>query len=83
MENIASLLLPALLCVIALRLICVPVKWGLRLCSHGFSGLACLWLLNTVSGFTGLVLPINAATVLLSGFFGIPGTALVVLLEML
>ena len=83
MENLASLILPALLCLITFRLLYTPAKWLLRLCVQALCGLACLWLLNTASGFTGLILPINAVTVLLSGTLGIPGTALVVLLELL
>jgi len=83
MENLISFALPALLCLITFRLLYTPAKWLLRLFAQGTCGLVCLWLLNTVSGFTGLRLPINAATVLLSGALGIPGTALVVLLEVI
>ena len=83
MENLVSFALPALLCLITFRLLYTPAKWLLRLCIQGTCGLVCLWLLNTTSGFTGLTLPINAATVLLSGALGIPGTALVVLLEVI
>jgi hypothetical protein len=36
-----------------------------------------------VSSFTGLMLPINAVTVLLAGTLGAPGIALIVLLELL
>lgn len=83
METLASFALPMALCAIVLRLLYTPAKWLLQLGIRIFGGLACLWLLNTVSGFTGLVLPINAVTVLLCGTFGIPGTALVILLEIL
>ena len=83
MENIAAFALPALLCLITVRILYRPAKWLLRLVVHGACGLICLWLLNTASGFTGLTLPLNAVTVLLSGTLGIPGTALVVLLEMI
>ena len=83
METIAALALPALLCFITARVLYVPARWLFRIFVHAGCGLICLWLLNTVSGFTGLVLPINGATVLLSGALGLPGTALVVLLEML
>ena len=83
METLAAFALPALLCFITARILYTPARWIFRLCAHAACGLACLWLLNTASGFTGLVLPINGVTVLLSGALGIPGTALVVLLEML
>lgn len=83
MENFVSLIIPALLSILCVRALLTPMKWVLRLALHGLCGLLCLWLLNSVSGFTGLVLPINAVTVLLSGTLGMPGIALIALLEML
>ena len=83
MENIVSYALPVLLCFIAIRLLYVPARWILRVFAHAGCGLICLWLLNTASGVTGVALPINAVTVLLCGTLGIPGTALVVLMEMI
>ena len=83
MENFITLAIPALLSFILIRLLFVPMKWVLRLALHGGCGLLCLWLLNTVSGFTGLSLPINAVTVLLAGTLGAPGIALIALLELL
>ena len=83
MENAISLVLPALLVVIILKLLLRPLKWGLRTAVHAFGGFACLWLLNTASCFTGLSLPVNAVTVLLAGTLGIPGLALAAILELL
>ena len=81
MENVISLALPALLAVIALKLLLKPLKWGLRSAVHAFGGFACLWLINTTACITGLYLPVNAVTVLLTGTLGIPGLALIALLE--
>ena len=83
MENLVALAIPALLAVIVIRLLFKPIKWVVKLALHALAGFVCLWLLNTVSGFTGLVLPINAVTVLLSGTLGVPGIVLIVLLELL
>ena len=83
MENVISLALPALLAVIAAKLLLKPMKWGLRTAVHGLSGLLCLWLINAAACVTGLVLPVNAVTVLLAGTLGIPGLALVALLALL
>ena len=83
MENLIPLLLPAVLSVMGIGLMLKPMKWALRAALHGFGGFACLWLINSASVFTGLSLPLNAATVLLSGTLGIPGIALVALLEVL
>ena len=83
MENPVSFILAALLTLLAVRLLFVPAKWAVKTCVRGISGFACLWLMNTAACFTGLALPINAVTVLLTGTLGIPGIALVTLLEVL
>ena len=40
-------------------------------------------LLNTVSPFTGIAFPMNAVTVCLAGFLGLPGIGLLALLAVL
>ena len=76
MEELVTLLIPALLAVILVRLLLLPVKWFLKLSIHSACGFLCLWLLNCVSGFTGIVFPLNAVTVLTAGILGLPGIAL-------
>ncbi len=83
MENILALLIPALLAVLLIRLLVMPVKLAAKLLLHSAAGLLCLGLLNSVSGFTGIFFPINAVTVLIAGFLGLPGIALMTLLEVL
>ena len=83
MENIVMLLIPGLLLFILLRLLILPMKLILKLLLHSGCGFLCLWLLNTVSGFTGFYLPVNAVTVFIAGFLGIPGIGLIVLLEIM
>ena len=80
MEKFVTLLIPALLAVIMVRLLLVPMKFLWRVAIHSGCGFLCLWLLNTVSGFTGIVFPINAVTVLTAGFLGLPGIGLMALL---
>ena len=82
MENIATLLIPALLGILLIRAFLMPLSFVCRLAVHSGCGFLCLWLLNTASGLTGLYLPVNAVTVVIAGFLGIPGIALVVLLEL-
>ena len=76
MENILSLLIPVLAVFLLLRLIALPVRLGVKLVINGLGGFLCLWLLNWISGFTGVFFPINAVTVLIAGFLGLPGIAL-------
>lgn len=81
MENFIVLLIPVLLAFFLIRILLLPMKLLVKLLLHSGCGFLCLWLLNTVSGFTGVYLPINAVTVLIAGFLGIPGIGLIALLE--
>ena len=83
MENFVMLLIPAVLAVILVRVMLMPLRLIFKLLLHSGCGFVCLWLLNTVSGFTGVYLPVNAITVLIAGFLGIPGIGLIALLEVL
>ena len=82
MENFVTLLIPVLLAVFLVRMLLLPMKLVCKLGIHSVCGFLCLWLLNTVSGFTGIYLPVNAVTVAIAGFLGLPGIALIALLEM-
>ena len=83
MENFVVLLIPALLAVFLIRLLLMPLRLIFKLLIHSGCGFLCLWLLNTVSGFTGIYLPINAVTSAIAGFLGIPGIGIIALLEVL
>lgn len=83
MENFVTLAIPALLLILFIRVMMLPLKLAFKIGIHAACGFTCLWLLNTVSGFTGICLPINAVTVLIAGIFGVPGIGLITLLEML
>lgn len=83
MEKFAVLLIPALMTLILFRLLWAPMRLFYKLAANSACGFLCLWLLNTVSGFTGVYLPINAVTVLTAGFTGLPGIGLIALLEIL
>ena len=73
MEKITILLIPALLAVSFLRLVLIPMKMAVKVALHSGCGFVCLWLLNLVAPFTGILFPINAVTVLIAGIFGLPG----------
>lgn len=83
MENCITLAISALLAILALRVVLIPAKLIFRVGLHSIGGFACLWLVNTVSWFTGITLPLNAVTVLIAGFWGIPGIGLIALMQML
>ena len=83
MESFIALLIPAVLTILLVRLFLLPLQGLFKLIIHAGLGFGCLWLLNTVSGFTGIYLPINAVTVLIAGFLGVPGIGIITLLELL
>ena len=77
MEKYVTLLVPALLAVILVRLLLLPLKFAFKVGIHSGCGFVCLWLLNTIAPFTGISFPINAVTVLIAGTLGLPGIGLV------
>jgi len=83
METWLALLIPALLALVLVRLLLLPVKFVLKLAIHSGCGFLCLWLLNAVSGITGILFPINAVTVLTAGILGLPGIGILALLAAL
>jgi len=83
MENFVTLLIPALLGVLLVRMVLLPMKFLYKLGIHAACGFLCMWLLNSISGFTGIAFSINAVTVLIAGFLGVPGIGLMALLEMM
>lgn len=83
METFVTLLIPAVLAIVLIRLLLIPLKLGFKIAIHCACGFVCLWLLNSVSGFTGIFFPINAVTVLVSGVLGLPGIAILAVLAVL
>ena len=76
MENIMSLAVPVLLVFLLLRIIAAPLRLGVKVLLNSACGFVCLWLLNWISGFTGIFFPINPITALIAGFLGLPGIGL-------
>ena len=83
MESLITLLIPTLVAVILVRLLLLPLRGILKIAIHSGCGFLCLWLLNTVSSFTGIAFPINGVTVLIAGFLGLPGIGILALLAVL
>jgi len=62
------------------RLLLIPMRFVWRLAASGVLGGLALWLFNQFYFLTGLYLPINPFTALISGFLGLPGVGLVLLI---
>ena len=70
MEKFVTLLIPALVALVLVRLLLMPMKLIFKVGVHSGCGFLCLWLLNAV-------------TVLVAGFLGLPGIGVMALLEVL
>lgn len=81
MEQFLTLLIPVALIGFFIRLCMVPMKLAWKIGVNTACGFLCLWLLNLISGFTGLLFPINLVTALIAGFLGLPGIALLGILQ--
>lgn len=73
MDSLLALVVPAALLGVVIYILLTPIKLGWKLLIHGLCGFLCLWLLNWISPFTGIVFAINPITVLVAGFLGVPG----------
>ncbi len=83
MEEIITLLIPAMLAVVLIRMLLIPMKLIFKIGIHSACGFLCLWLLNAIFPFTGISFPINAVTMLIAGFLGLPGIGFLALLAIL
>ena len=81
MQNFVSFIVPLLLVFLLLRLIALPIRWFWKISINSVCGFFCLWLLNSVTAFTGLSFPVNAVTVIIAGFLGLPGIAALALAQ--
>lgn len=76
MEDFLNIFIPVVLVFGFLRLCLVPLKWFWKLGVNSLCGFVCLWLLDLISGYTGIFFPINPVTASIAGFLGIPGIVL-------
>ena len=81
MRDFLNILIPTALCLGFLRLCVAEVRWILKVGINSLSGFACLWLLNLISGFTGIFFPINPITAVIAGFLGLPGIGVLAVVQ--
>ena len=82
MEKFAVLFVILVALWLLFRLLLTPMKWGWKILIHGASGVGCLWLLNLLWPWTGVYFPINPVTALIAGSLGVPGLALLALVQL-
>lgn len=82
MESFSAILIPALILCALVRLMALPIRWFWKVSINSACGFLCLWLLNSVATFTGLYFPVNAITVIIAGFLGLPGIVVLALVQL-
>ena len=81
MEILSRIWLPLILLPILLRLMLRPIGWAWKALLHACCGFLGLWLVNLAFPVTGVLVPINPVTVGVAGVLGIPGIAVLGLIE--
>lgn len=81
MEILLEALVPLLLLILLIRLLVLPIKLIWKGLIYSACGFVCLWLMNWISGFTGIYFPINIITAAIAGFLGLPGIGLLALIQ--
>ena len=84
METLAMLFLiiaVIMSAVVVFKIAAAPVKLIFKLLLNAVSGFILLILANLVSGFFDFSIPINLLSCMVSGVFGIPGVALLILIS--
>ena len=69
--------------VVVFKIAAAPIKLIFKLLLNALSGFLLLLLANLVSGFFDFSITINFINCLISGVFGIPGVAFLVLLKII
>ena len=73
----------ALSCVVLFKIAAAPVKLVFKLMLNAISGFILLIIANLISGFFDFSVPINLFSCIISGAFGIPGVASIILFRIL
>lgn len=66
---------------ICCRIFVRPLKWLAKLLINGILGGLILASINFVGGFAGMHIIINPLTALIAGILGLPGVALIIILQ--
>ena len=79
--SILAYCLGLVLIYIICRVFSKPLKWFLKLAVSGLMGGFILAAVNLVGGFAGMSISINPLSALITGVLGIPGIALIIILQ--
>lgn len=81
--TIAVLIVCVLLIILLFKIIKTPLKWAGKLLLNALSGFIALLVLNFFGSLVGLTLTINFINCLVTGFLGLPGVVLLLVIKYL
>ena len=82
MNTALAIILGLFLLLLTYKLFARPLRLLFKLLINSVIGLILLLLLNFIGGFFNIAIGINLFTVLLSGLLGLPGIALMLILQL-
>lgn len=82
-EFVAAFVIGLMLLFILIRLFYTPVRIACKLFFNALAGGALLWVLNFAGSLAGIQIGINAVTAAVTGVLGVPGIALLLLLQII
>jgi inhibitor of the pro-sigma K processing machinery len=83
MQEILALAVPVLFIFLFIKILLTPMKLIFKLLLNTGCGFICLFLLNLLSGITGIVFELNFITAAIVGFLGLPGIVLLLVVQYL
>ena len=81
-SNDAGFILSVAAVFLLVRLLSTPLRWFWKLCINTLCGAVLLGLVNLLAPLTGLYIAVTAPAACIVGFFGLPGFAAVVLMQL-
>ncbi|MBE6944940.1 MAG: pro-sigmaK processing inhibitor BofA [Ruminococcaceae bacterium] len=82
MSQIISVVAVVAFAFLFIKLISTPMRWVMKLLINAAGGFVSLFLLNLLSGFTGITFELNLFSALLVGILGLPGVVILLVIKL-
>ena len=80
-QKILAAILAAFFLIALIRIFQTPLRLALKLLANTLFGFLALWAVNLTAGITGIALGLNLWNALVIGILGLPGFALLLLVQ--
>ncbi|SFP61371.1 inhibitor of the pro-sigma K processing machinery [Oscillibacter sp. PC13] len=80
-QKVIAVILASFFLIALLRIFSTPFRLALKLLANTLLGFLALWAVNLTAGVTGIVLGLNLWNALVIGVLGLPGFALLLLVQ--